>query len=168
MPFTPFHLGIGAAIKAAPRHFSFTVFTCAQILTDTEVLFHMANGDARLHQHLHTPVGAIAVGAVSFILARPLCERFLRWWRVAKMPLKEFFDPTPEISRLAAFSGAFVGTFSHLVIDAIMHPEVRPLFPWTEENFLFGAVGPGALHLLCFLMGAVGAVICATWRRSAL
>jgi hypothetical protein len=37
MPFTPYHFGPGALVKAImPRHFSFTVFCFAQIVTDFE------------------------------------------------------------------------------------------------------------------------------------
>ena len=39
MPFTPFHLGPGAAFKAiGDKHFSFMVFGCAQVPMDIEPL----------------------------------------------------------------------------------------------------------------------------------
>src|SRR3954466_12367032 len=63
MPFTPFHFGVGAAVKAVvPRAFSFSAFCFAQVVTDTEVLVHMARGDNGLHTFFHTYVGAVAVG----------------------------------------------------------------------------------------------------------
>jgi hypothetical protein len=50
MPFTPFHLGPGAAVKAiAGDDFSFIVFGGAQALMDIEPLVHMVRGDAVLH-----------------------------------------------------------------------------------------------------------------------
>jgi hypothetical protein len=169
MPFTPFHFGVGAALKAAaPRHFSLSVFCFAQVLTDTEVLFHMARGDALLHQHLHSPLGAALVGAVSFVVGRPACQWVLRWWHAADVQLKEYFDPAPGISQVAAITGAWLGSFSHVALDAIMHADVRPLSPWSEQNALLGLLGPGALHAACCSLGIAGILACATWRRHVL
>jgi hypothetical protein len=169
MPFTPFHLGPGALLKAiAPRHFSLSVFTFAQILTDTEVLVHMANADARPHQYFHTPFGAAVVGVTSLALGRPICRRALRWWHGADVQLKEYFDPSPEISLLAGATGAFIGAFSHLALDAVVHADVRPFSPWSESNPFYRAMGAGTLHALCFLAGVVGVIACAAFRRKAL
>jgi hypothetical protein len=42
MPFTPFHFGPGATIKAmAGQHFSFTVFAFTQLAIDLEPLYFM-------------------------------------------------------------------------------------------------------------------------------
>ena len=62
MPFTPFHVGPGAAIKAImPRHFSFTVFCFAQIVTDIETAFYLLRGEYPLHRIFHTYLGATVV-----------------------------------------------------------------------------------------------------------
>jgi len=43
MPFTPFHFGPAAALKAAaPAHFSFMVFCYAQVVTDLESGFYLS------------------------------------------------------------------------------------------------------------------------------
>ena len=55
MPVTPFHFGPGAAVKAAiPRHFSFTVFCFAQVVTDCETAYHMLRHEYPLHRWMHT------------------------------------------------------------------------------------------------------------------
>jgi membrane-bound metal-dependent hydrolase YbcI (DUF457 family) len=92
----------------------------------------------------------------------------LRWWHAAEVQLKEYFDPSPGISRVAAITGAFLGSFSHVVLDAILHADVRPASPWSDQNELFGLIGPGALHAACFLLGIAGILACATWRRHVL
>ena len=49
MPATPFHFGPGAVLKALlPRHFSFTVFCLAQVVTDCEVAYYLMRGDRHI------------------------------------------------------------------------------------------------------------------------
>ena len=163
MPFTPFHFGPAAVLKAvAPRHFSFGIFCFAQVVTDAEVLVHMARGGEALHQHFHTYLGATGAGLVSWLAGRPVCGAALRWWRKTDgLPLKEYYDPPPKITPLAAISGAFIGTYSHVFLDSLIYAEMTPLAPFSLANPVFGLIGPGALHGLCFVSGILGAWLCA-------
>lgn len=163
MPFTPFHFGPAALIKAiAPRHFSFSVFCFAQVVTDVEVIVHMALRDGAWHQHLHTYAGATGVGLFSLIVGRPLCDFALRWWqRTPDLPLKEFYNPSPGITFGAAFTGAFAGTYSHVFLDSIVHIDVMPWAPFHLFNRSYHLIGPGTVHGLCFLSGVLGAWLCA-------
>lgn len=59
MPFTPFHMGAGLALKAvAGRHFSVLTFGIAQVAMDIEPLVGMLRGAAVLHGPTHTYLGA--------------------------------------------------------------------------------------------------------------
>jgi hypothetical protein len=79
MPFTPFHFGPGAAVKAvAPRYFSFTVFCFAQIVTDLETAYYMLRGEYPLHRWLHTYLGATIVAVLCSLIGRPICKVALR------------------------------------------------------------------------------------------
>lgn len=167
MPFTPFHFGPGALLKSvAPRYFSFSLFCFAQGITDIEVLVHMARNDSRLHDFCHTFIGAAAVGLFSLAIGRPFCQRVLRWWTSQpNMPLKEYYIPNARIPSMAAASGAFLGAFSHVILDAIMHSDLRPLWPWNSHNYFYAFLGPGTLHALCFVLGVLGIVLWARARR---
>lgn len=58
MPFTPFHMGAGLALKAvAGRHFSVLTFGIAQVAMDIEPLVGMLRGAAVLHGPTHTYFG---------------------------------------------------------------------------------------------------------------
>src|SRR5947207_9080401 len=113
MPFTPFHFGPGAAIKAvAPKYFSFTVFCFAQVATDCETAYYMIQGMYPWHRFFHTYFGATIVGCGSVILGRPLCQLALRICAAgSEPPLK------PVIPLRSAVIGAFIGTYSHVVLD---------------------------------------------------
>ena len=68
MPFTPFHLGPGALIKAVGgERFSFMIFGGSQVLMDVEPLVRMIRGDAVLHGMSHTIAGALVIGVVSAV-----------------------------------------------------------------------------------------------------
>ena len=170
MPFTPFHFGPGAVLKAAiPRHFSFSVFCFAQVATDIEVLAYMARGTDQLHGYFHTYVGAAGIGLFSVVVGRPVCRRFLRWWSSQpQVPLKEYYGGSAEISFTQAVGGAFIGSLSHVFLDSIMHRDIRPFLPFNNSNSIFGVIGPGALHLVCFLLAVVGTLICARIPKSKL
>ena len=45
-----------------------------------------------------------------------------------------------HISWSAAAAGAFIGTYSHVLLDSIMHADMAPLAPWSPHNAMLGAV----------------------------
>jgi membrane-bound metal-dependent hydrolase YbcI (DUF457 family) len=49
----------------------------------------------------------------------------------------------------------------HVIPDAIMHSDVRPLAPFSDENPFLGAVSLGSLHLALVVMG----VLAIAWLR---
>lgn len=158
MPVTPYHFGLGAALKAAiPRSFSFMVFCLAQIITDCETAYYMVRGEYPLHRGLHTYLGATWVALFCIAVGRPLCQFALRlWgdWRSA--PFKRYFPAANTISWLAAVTGAFIGTYSHVFLDSIMHRDVRPFSPFSSQNPFYLLVSLATLHLFCFLLGVWG------------
>ena len=158
MPFTPFHMGPGLVFKAAlGRRFSLTVFGFAQVLMDLEPLVRMARGDLIKHGLSHTYAGATAIGLVSLAIGWPVCQWLLRLWPpVPERPFLDWLRRPGAISWPAAAAGAFVGTYSHVLLDSVMHAEMRPLWPAGDRNTLLGAVSMEALHLYCLAAGLAG------------
>ena len=149
MPFTPFHLGPGAVFKAVGgRHFSFMVFGGTQVLMDIEPLVRILRGDAILHGYTHTLAGALAIGTLAGIVGRPVSTFVLRLLRIPHHPF----------TWTASFIGAYIGSFSHVLLDALMHPDMRPWWPFSSANGLLGAVPVGWLHLGCAAAAVVGAI----------
>jgi len=160
MPFTPFHLGPGAAFKAAGgSRFSFLVFGFSQVLIDIEVLVRIIRRDEVLHGYSHTYLGATVVGVVSLVVGKPICELAARAWNAAleltTTGLSQLYLPK-KIGWGAAAIAAFAGGYSHIVLDSIMHPDMRPWAPWADGNGLLQFVSVGYLHDLCVLAGALG------------
>jgi hypothetical protein len=159
MPVTPYHFGPGAAIKAAiPRYFSFTIFCFAQIVTDCETAYYLVRGEYPLHRVLHTYVGATCVAVFCIAVGRPLCQFALRLWGDRdSAPFKRYFPAGDTISWSAAVIGAFIGTYSHVFLDSIMHSDVRPFSPFSNQNPFYLLVSLYTLHFSCIVLGAFGA-----------
>ncbi len=150
MPFTPFHLGPGALLKAAAAdRFSFMVFGGSQVLMDVEPLVRMIRGDSVLHGLSHTVVGAFAIGAISAAAGRPIGNFMLRYLAIEGS----------QIRWSVAILSAFLGTYSHIVLDALMHRDMNPLWPFSAGNAFVGAVSIQALHVACVAAGIVGGLI---------
>jgi membrane-bound metal-dependent hydrolase YbcI (DUF457 family) len=168
MPFTPFHFGLGAALKPAlGRRFSFAVFAFSQVLIDVEPGMRMLLDKDPLHPHLHTYLGATGVALVSGWLGRPVCEWALRAWnRRLSHAQARWLALGTSIPPPAAWSAAFVGAYSHVALDSIMHADIRPWAPFAQGNALLGLISIPALQWLCVALGIAGVIaVAATARR---
>ncbi len=161
MPFTPFHMGPGLAVKAVSgRHFSLMVFGFSQVAIDIEPLVRIIRGDAVLHGFTHTYLGATLIAVVSVVVGRPICQFFLNYWTPDPYsPFLNWLRGPKTISWPAAITGAFVGTYSHVFLDSIMHSDMQPLSPLSEANRLLHVISFEGLHLLCLLSGVAGALL---------
>jgi membrane-bound metal-dependent hydrolase YbcI (DUF457 family) len=56
-------------------------------------------------------------------------------------------------------AGALLGGWSHILLDGVMHPDVRPWAPWSDANGLFGIVPLGVLHVACVAAGAAAVIV---------
>lgn len=147
MPFTPFHLGPGALFKAiGGQRFSFLIFGGSQVLMDIEPLVRMIRGDSVIHGMSHTVAGAFAVATVSTAIGRPVGNAVLRHSGIGDHP----------IGWIVALASAFVGTYSHIGLDAVMHGDMNPVWPIASGNSLLSFISVETLHVLCAASGLLG------------
>jgi len=161
VPITPFHFGPGAVVKAvAPRHFSFTVFAFSQALIDLEPIgFFLVTGDP-IHPYLHTYLGATLVFLASWWAGRPVGEWALRVWNAWLSPAQaRWLAYEPRISTMAAGTGAFIGAYSHVAIDSIMHGDMLPFAPFSDATPWLLVVSVETLQWLCVLAGVLGVAV---------
>ena len=160
MPITPFHLGPGLAVKAAAEErfpFSFVIFGFSQVLIDLEPAIGLARGADVLHGASHTFVGATLLALVTILVGPPICA-----WVARRVNGSRHFPtfaavPWPErIDRSAAVSGAFIGTYSHVLLDGVMHLDMHALAPFSMRQPLLGLVSIPTLYLFCVLCGVAG------------
>ena len=152
MPFTPVHMGPGLLIKAVLQgSFSLMVFGWAQIIMDIQPLLVMISGEGHLHGFSHTYTGALLLTIFASITGKYLSEYGLIILGVAKK------DNPIIIQWWIVFISAFIGTFSHVFLDSIMHSDVEPFFPFFLENDMLGLITINQLHRWCLYSGVVGA-----------
>jgi len=152
VPFTPFHFGPGAVIKAAtPKYFSFLLFCGSQVVMDFESGYYLLRGEYPVHRFFHTFIGAALVAVICTVLGR------IVWNWGARLIENEI--RLPVMSWTTAFFTAFIGTWSHVVLDSIMHRDMRPFGPFSDQNPFLYLVGPNALHNICIITGFAGAII---------
>lgn len=153
MPFTPFHFGPGAALHAvAPKHVSFLAFCAANVLVDVEPLYYIVTDQYPLHRFFHTYVGAslmVAAIVALFLFARWVngqfkLPNFLRW---------------QQLSIRAIAAGAALGCYTHIVLDSVMHADIRPFAPFSSSNGLYLWIGINELHWWCLAAGIVGTAL---------
>ena len=160
MPLTPFHLGPGALLTVATGA-SFTAFLVANVLIDVESGYHLLTDQYPVHTFLHTFAGATIV-AIATTLVTCAIER----WRRLRRPRNPDQTRRSTTSYAALAGGAFAGAWSHVVLDAVMHGDVRPLAPWSEANPLYRVIGLWPLHGACVALGGLGvAIFLRQWGR---
>jgi membrane-bound metal-dependent hydrolase YbcI (DUF457 family) len=154
MPFTPIHMGPGILIKSLLQgSFSLMVFGWTQIVMDIQPLIVLISGEGHLHGFTHTYVGAILIAIFSAFTGKYLSEFGLKILRISK-------NENPiSIVWWVVFLSAFIGSFSHVLLDSIMHSDVEPFFPFTLDNKFLGLISVSMLHKVCLYSGLAGAAI---------
>lgn len=158
MPLTPFHMGPGLAVKSvAGDRFSLLMFGVAQVAIDIEPGIGLLRGSDVLHGWTHTYVGATLIAALVLALGRPACQAVLRRWnRELQAHGLGWLGSPDRIGWGSATAGAFAGTYSHVLVDSVMHADMRPLAPLSDANALMAALSYDALHVSCALAGLAG------------
>jgi len=150
MPFTPLHFGPGAAFHAAsPKHVSFLTFCASNVLVDVEPLYYMVSGQYPIHRFFHTYAGVTLV-----VVLTVLAAIMLRKVRI----LPNFFA-WKTLNYGQMIMGAALGGYSHVLLDSVMHTDIRPFAPFSDINPLLHLVSLDFLHLFCIGAGILGVII---------
>jgi len=154
MPITPLHLGVGAITKATlPQKFSFLIFAGTQVLMDLEPLFGLILGWHTLHLYTHNLIGALLIGIIAIFIGKPISE----------FTLKTIFKENHwQISWRVATLSAFLGSFSHVLLDAFIHADMYPFYPISNSQVLLDLVPYSYILYGCLAgltCGAIGFLI---------
>lgn len=153
MPFTPIHMGPGLLIKALLQSsFSLMIFGWTQIVMDIQPLIVLITGEGHLHGFTHTYIGAILIAIFSAVTGKFLSKLGLKMLGLGN-------NKPVKILWWICFLSAFIGSFSHVLLDSIMHADVEPFFPLTQDNYFWRKLSVPTLHKLCLYSGLLGAAI---------
>ena len=161
-------MGPGMALKSvAGDRFSLIAFGAAQVIIDIEPGIGMLRGSDTLHGWSHTYAGATVIAAM-VVASRPLWNRVLQWWNAELRYHKLDWLASPQpIGWFAVATGAFIGTYSHIALDSIMHVDIRPYAPFSNGNSLLDLISTPSLYAGCVAAGIAGLMVWigVRWRR---
>ncbi len=127
MPFTPLHIGIPGLISYKwPERVDIIAAGFGAVLIDLDFFFFLLWGTP-LHGFLHSFVGATVLAIILIIVIR-LLQRPLR-------KVKHWFRWEEEADKRSIALGAFLGTYSHVVLDMFIYWDVDPFYPAEDNPF---------------------------------
>jgi len=160
VPVTPFHLGPGMLLKSlAHDRFSFLTFGISQVIMDLQPLFAMLTGIGPIHGSTHTYAGATLIAPIAAVISKLLVGPMLVYWnRNFEGPdwLGQFYT---QVSAPVLLGSAFIGTYSHIFLDSMMHADMQPFFPLDYANSLLSLTDAYSLHIYCLALGIVGIIV---------
>lgn len=126
------------------------VFGWSQIVIDLQPLMVMLSGKSELHGFSHTLFGATLIAILCGMTGKHLGEFGLRLVREPRhLPI------TWKVS----YGSAFIGTYSHILIDSIMHSDVFPFYPFGSQSPLNAIISVDALHIACLTAAVLGGLV---------
>ena len=124
------------------------VFGWTQIIMDIQPLVVLLTGEGHLHGFSHTYIGAALIGAGSALTGKYAAEFGLRLMGQSR------YLP---VSWPVAIISAFLGSFTHVLLDSVMHADVEPFAPFMANNPFLSFLSIEALHKFCLYSGLLGA-----------
>ena len=124
------------------------VFGWTQVIMDIQPLVVLISGEGHLHGFTHTFIGATLLAVVSALTGKYAAEFGLRYIGETRyLPIRW----------VVVFLSAFIGAYSHVLLDGFMHSDLQPFAPFTASNVFLGFISIEALHDFCLYSGLVGA-----------
>jgi len=129
IPFTPYHLGPSALFGLLLlKWVDFPTLLIASVIIDIEpIIVIVFDLSYPIHGILHSFFGAF-LAALLLILVMKFLRKYFT-------PLMTFFKLKQDISLRSISIGAFLGIFSHILLDAPLYMEMNPFFPLLGNPF---------------------------------
>lgn len=148
MPITPLHLGLLAPINHwFPKKVSNLSFILVTLWLDASAIAYYALGLDMGEFHGPETHSFIAAGAIAGIVT------VLGMFCISLKYLWHNVDIGPQVFSWAV--GAFLGGFTHILLDAMVHSEMLPFHPIAGNPFYWGGmdtISGAMLFLLCWLI----------------
>jgi membrane-bound metal-dependent hydrolase YbcI (DUF457 family) len=121
------------------------------VISDVEGFLALVTGHGPLHGPFHSMLGAFLLAILTSIISQ-LFWYFLRW---SKIEIPFFPEPNSKI----IVCSAFIGTFSHILLDAFLYSEMNLSWPLPYFNPLYGLLNSPFIYNFCVICGILGFII---------
>jgi len=141
MPATPLHIGIPGLLSLyRPKRVDIVSGVLGSVLIDVDFFLFLLVG-AALHGYCHTLVGATLISVFLIIIIQSTQKYVIR--------IKKWFGWEQESSIRSVSFGAFLGAYSHVILDALIYEDVKPCYP-RDGNPLYLENGHDTVFMLVY------------------
>ena len=120
-------------------------FLLANVLIDLEALYFIYYSEPPYHRRFHTVVGGLGLGFLAGILVFLPVVFVRRWIPSGWTWLAHLRVASAKSMFFGSVLAGVTGGLSHILLDALMHFDMHPLWPLVNGNSL---AGTRALELL--------------------
>jgi membrane-bound metal-dependent hydrolase YbcI (DUF457 family) len=145
MPITPLHIGIPGLVAAGLKDkMNLSAAIIGSVIIDLDFFLYLSIRTP-IHGNLHTFLGATILSIILIPLifvGRRRMKKIENWFKL---------DSSFKLYPIAI--GAFLGTFSHILLDSIIYRDMKPFLPFTENYFYLG--GGASIFTAVYLIAAL-------------
>ncbi|MHA1977880.1 MAG: hypothetical protein ACW98I_13315 [Candidatus Hodarchaeales archaeon] len=158
IPFTPFHWGLSLLIQAIAITLDPLSLFAGSVIIDLEGVYSLILPDSGvlIHGYLHSLVGAFILGLIvgisSFFINKLIHRIDFRIDNPTPFTL-------PKYSLKICLVSAFIGTYSHILLDAFLYTDLQLNYLLPIENPLLNLLSWEVVYFLCIVCFIIGAVI---------
>ncbi len=158
MPFTPFHWGLSLLLQACFMFLDPLALFIGSVIIDIEgiaSIFLFRELNLPLHGPFHSFLGATVlgffVGLCSWLFFRSILPFIIEISHI------ELSFSLPTFSLKLSLISSYIGTFSHILLDAPLYNDMNPWYPITSiENSFLNIVDGSFIYFFCVICFFVG------------
>ena len=130
------------------------------MLMDIQPILVIITGKGNLHGFSHTYIGATIIAVISAWSGKWIYSLIMKFInRDFTEYQKKLFDVPKKLTTTVCITSAIIGTYSHILLDSIMHADVEPFYPVYTHNNLHLIISIIELYKLCIYTGFIGLLI---------
>ena len=158
IPFTPFHWGLALLIQAIAITLDPLGLFVGSVINDLEGIYSLLlpNSGVPLHGFMHSLAGAFFLGILVGI------GSFLTHKLIHRIDFK-IDNPTPftlpRYSLKMSLLSAWIGTYSHVLLDAFLYEDLQLCYIIPVDNPLLNLLSWEIVYFLCIVCFILGGVI---------
>lgn len=147
MPFTPFHWAVALFGLIFFNVLYLPALLISSVLMDLEPAYYLFVSppvDGVLHGFFHTYLAVTVMAlVVAFLLIkfRKPIDRLMTVLKVSQ----------PQVSNNGIIAASLLAGWSHVFLDSFLYTDIKPFWPLTNANLLFGLISSSMIYELCAL-----------------
>ena len=140
MPITPLHWSILILGLILFNYLYIPALFISCVLMDIEPFYYLFIAQSfPLHRFFHTFLGASFLALIiGFVLIkiRKTLDKKLSFFQLNQA----------KLSNKSIYLSAFIGAYSHIILDSFMHRDIKPFWPFTSSNPLLNIISTASIY----------------------